>query len=201
MAKKEIIIKIIYFLLSHFCFILFYLAGKIYSIWQAFVYIFYYKIYYMNDPLFFFMMNPLHKVPNHLVINPQKPLTIKQMQEIYEYSCFIGLSKITFISAVSSNFHPPLVNKKLTQTFFIPPNQTFLEINKLIKTCEKTNKQEIIENSADLVVNIGRKGMILRGLSIGFLYSSEIYHMKKVNCLEFYSIIKMFALSEQRNGR
>ncbi|OMJ80544.1 hypothetical protein SteCoe_19189 [Stentor coeruleus] len=146
-------------------------------------------------------MNPLNKIPNHLVINPQKPLTIKQMQKIYEYSCFIGLSKITFISTVSSNFLPPLTSRKPTQAFFVPPNQTFIEINKLIKTCEKPTKEKIIENSADLVINIGRKGMTMGGLSIGFLYSSEIYHMKKVNCLEFYSIIKMFALSEQRNGR
>ena len=123
------------------------------------------------------------------------------MQIIYEWCCILGIKQLTFISNISCKFNCPIITLKEPIVTIIKKKQGNREIINYCKGEFEINKNNLVRDNADLLISIGRKGMQMRGIPINYLYSSEIYHMSKVNLLQFFYQIRHYSESEQRNGR
>ena len=150
--------------------------------------------------MFYFLNHPLPKKPASLVVASSKDLSQRQMQQVLNYSAHIGIQQVTFYSSTKYN---------LTQQSYIKPinysfearNSALPELFSLINSNKPFDKTDLISPSANLLIYYGRKGMILNGIPLRHIYSSEIYWLRSIDPISFFKVIERFSNSEQRNGR
>lgn len=205
MMRKETIFRLTYFFISHIILIILYLAvthtqSLLSSLSSTLHYLLVYKFYYLNDDLFYFLNHPLPKKPASIVIASSKDLSQSQTQKLLNYSAHIGIGQVTFYSSAKYNLIQPSYIKPINYSFQ-PRNSVLPELLSLIKSNKPFDKTDLISPSANLLIYYGRKGMILNGIPIRHIYSSEIYWLRDINPISFFKVIERFSNSEQRNGR
>lgn len=161
-----------------------------------------YKIYYLNDELFFFINHQLNKRPQSLVVfGGSKALTMLEIQKLYEYSSLCKIQKLTIVHSQEVRIDYRVLNEKGTQVEFLCPNSMKSEILSNLKGRCCVGKADLIDEPASLVVCIGKKGMNLPGLPVWCMYSAEFHYISCLNPLTFFKTLEKYSLSEQRNGR
>jgi len=160
-----------------------------------------YKVFYLNDELFFYLNHPLGKRPYSLVVFGSKPLSLLEMQRVYLYSSLCGIGKVSIVSSQEVRLVALDVPVKPSQVQFLQVNSIKTEIVRLIKSSGSEGRKVLDESPANLVLCIGKKGMTLPGLPLWCTYSSELHSIPHLNPVTFYKSLEKFSLSEQRNGR
>ena len=94
-----------------------------------------------------------------------------------------------------------MIAEKKTNVSIVPTGQGLKQLIGLCRDEKRVTKEDIIRDTADILVFIGKKGMQMGDIPIGLLHSAEIYHIKRVNALEFFYLMQRYSESEQRNGR
>lgn len=123
------------------------------------------------------------------------------MEEIYSWCSLLSIPKVTFISNFSCKFQSPVTTLKPPTVIILPPGQGTPQLLALCKGKTPIKKEFFLQNNPDLLITFGRKGMQMGNVPIEILYSAEIHHLAHADPLEFFSVLKKFADSEQRNGR